>query len=174
VDQTTLLRGLMKTVHNVFEMTVNDVTANAANWLPSGVANPIGATYAHAVLSEYGMLHAIIIGDIEMPEPGWGLRIGLSEEPPVGDHGLEWAGWARRVRVDLPPLREFAKTVYAATDAYLDAADDEEFERLVDPRFTDPMPVAAYVANVMAAHIANHTGEISALKGLLGAKGYPF
>ncbi len=173
MDQNTLLRGLMKTVHNVLEMTVNDVTGQPANWLPSGVANPIGATYAHAVLSEYGMLHAIIIGDIAMPEPGWGARIGLSEEPPVGG-GVDWSEWSRRVRVDLGPLREFATTIYAATDAYLAAADAEELERVVDPGFTNPLPVAAYVTNVMATHIAHHTGEVSALKGLLGAKGYPF
>jgi hypothetical protein len=47
----SLLREMMKNVNELLEGTMADVTAEQAHWIPPGVANPIGATYALVVLS---------------------------------------------------------------------------------------------------------------------------
>ena len=49
-----MLREMMKNVNELLEGTLADVTAERAHWIPPGVAIPIGATYAHVVLSGDG------------------------------------------------------------------------------------------------------------------------
>ena len=107
-----------------------------------------------------------------LSETTWADRLGLSEPHPAHER---WGEWARRVRVDLPVLREYARVVYAATDAYLDTLSPADLETFFD---SPPAGVAWSVAYVLgplvAGHAYLHAGEISAVKGLQGLKGYSF
>lgn len=172
VDRRELLRGMMRTAHAVLEGTMEGVTTQIAQWSPPGTAVPAGATYAHILLGEVGLLCKVIKG-VEPPQADDWSAIGLSE--PLTPGADSEGAWARRVQVDVTKLRAFAQRVYEATDAYIANASDEELDRPVAQGWpSGPMPVAAFIANVMALHVANHTGEISTLKGEQGLKGYPF
>ena len=35
-------------------------------------------------------------------------------------------------------------------------------------------PVAVFAGTLMVSHLNNHCGEVSSMKGIQGAKGYPF
>jgi hypothetical protein len=97
--------------------------------------------------------------------------MGLSEPRPP--RGQPWEDWARRVRIDMPKLREYAKAVFAATDAYVDSLSEGDLEKEI--QFNErKIRLAGFFLGVMCTHCANHTGEISTLKGLQGLKGYPF
>ena len=85
-------------------------------------------------------------GGVPLWDSSWKGNMGLSEPRPP--RGQPWEDWARRVRIDMPKLREYAKAVFAA--------------------------LVGFFLGVMCTHCANHTGEISTLKGLQGLKGYPF
>jgi hypothetical protein len=72
----------------------------------------------------------------------------------------------------LAPLLDYLQQVRAATDAYLAGVTPEELDRIVQIAGQD-RPVAQ-VFVLLVVHSAAHTGEISALKGVSGAKGLPF
>jgi hypothetical protein len=82
--------------------------------------------------------------------------------------------WARGVKLNLAPFREYAKAVYAATDAYIAGLSDADLERKVQTGFVGEQTVAFVMSSILAWHAAQHTGEIAALKGVQGLKGLPF
>lgn len=44
------LSAVIADTHAWFEATVSDVTEEQAHWQPPGIANPIAAVYAHAIV----------------------------------------------------------------------------------------------------------------------------
>ena len=55
---TQLLRQQVRIVHDILEATMADVTPEQAHWVPSSIANPLDATYAHVVVSEDFVINA--------------------------------------------------------------------------------------------------------------------
>lgn len=141
-----------------------------AHWIPPGTANPLGATYIHAIASEDLAINMVLKGGAPLYASAGENETGVSEIQP-----LSTAEWARRVRVDLPVLRQYAGAVHAATDAYLATLTDEELARVLD--LTDfglgQMAVGTILNRMVLGHIDNMCGEISVLKGLQGGRGYP-
>ena len=80
------------------------------------------------------------------------------------------------MKIDLASLRSYAREVYAATDAYLVSLTDADLARAVDLSALGlgRMPVKQLVLLALLGNALTHCGEISCLKGLQGAKGYPF
>ena len=78
------------------------------------------------------------------------------------------------MKLNLPAFREYAKAVYGATDAYIAALSDADLERKVHTGFIGEQTVAFVVSNILGWHVAEHNGEIAALKGVQGLKGLPF
>lgn len=112
----------------------------------------------------------------------------LQKTPPIY-HSQSWARklnvampaspdmnpeWGRTVKMDLPSFREYGKAVYTATDAYIASLSDADLERKVDTRLIGEQTVAFVLGTFVAWHVANHCGEIAALKGIQGLKGLPF
>jgi len=66
--------------------------------------------------------------------------------------------------------------VYGATDRYLASLDDAGLGRPVDVSALglDRMTVGQLLNAGVLGNALTHVGEISCLKGLQGAKGYPF
>ncbi len=173
MDAKAVVQVVLKRNHDVFETMLADLTPDALHWTPPGVANPIGALWAHVVISEDMMFNRVIRG--EQPpfyETAWAGKTGLSE--PREKPGVPWGEWARRLKVDAGQCRTYTRAVFAATEGYLDSADAAEMDRVVTIHLPNrpPMPVAAFLASVLSNHIANHVGEISGLKGLQGLRGY--
>jgi hypothetical protein len=176
MDTVTLLRDQLKQAHELLENTMADVTAEQAQWLPPGVATPLGASYAHAVLAEDAIINGVLQGGAPLLAGAWAGRQGLSEPSP-GFFGSEWSGypaWTRRVQVDLPALRAYAQAVYAASDAYLAGLQPADLERELSLPDMEHATLAWALSMMVIAHANNLCGEISCLKGLQGAKGYPF
>jgi hypothetical protein len=100
---------------------------------------------------------------------GWKDKLNV---PFKGNPALS-PDWAKGLKLDLAPFREYAKAVYAATDAYLSTLSDTELERKVQTPIGEQTLAWALVA-LLATHLPQHTGEIAALKGVQGLKGLPF
>ena len=167
-----LLRAQFKAAHDVLEGTMEGVTADQAHWSPPGVANPIGATYAHILTSEDGIFNGVIQGGQPLMASSWAGKVGLSEIPPMG---TSWDEWGRTVQVDLAALKAYGEAVYAATDEYLGTLSDSDLGREID---LSVMGLGTYalgqLSSIMLANVNWHTGEIACLKGLQGLKGYQF
>ena len=175
MDAKTLLREQFKQAHEILEGTMQDVTGEQAQWSPPGKANPLGATYAHALVSEDAMLNGMVKGAAPLFTSAWAGKMGLSEPHPAPDSGA-WDQWARTVQVDLGTLREYAKAVYAASDEYVASLNADELARELDlSGFQMGKQTVAWVlGTIMVSHVNIHCGEVACLKGLQGAKGYPF
>ena len=174
MDAITSLKENFGYTHMVVEGTMEGVTDEKAHWLPSGTAHSIAATYAHLVLGEDAVIHGMIQGTAPLAATTWAGKTGVSEMPPNGSEGEgDWSSWASSVRVDIPALREYAKAVYAATDAYLGSLKPEDLDRKMKAYGPDEQSLNM-MFHLVAGHGNNHVGEISAIKGIQGLKGYQF
>jgi hypothetical protein len=173
MQATALLRQQFREFHQLLEGTLSGVTPDQAQSVPSGTANPVGATYAHVVLWEDMGVHGLLGGRAPFSTGSWAGRTGVSELPRLDRPG-DWEDWGRRVRVDLAALRTFAAAVYEATDRYLATLPDAELDREVDLTAVGfGRPTAAWVITNMLQNVALHCGEIAVQKGLRGISGYP-
>ena len=93
---------------------------------------------------------------------------GISDPRP----GSEFE-WAREVKVDLEAARQYANAVYSATDQYLASLEPADLDRKLELSGLGEKSVAFVLSSFLSSHTSNLTGEISVLKGIQGAKGYP-
>ena len=137
---------------------------------PGGTANSIAATIGHVVAN----LDGAVNGFLRQSAPVMAMTpTGLSEMPPSGDQLFNWREWGQRVRVDLPVTTAYAKAVFQSFDDYLASLDDEGLQRKI-PTQAGESTVEWMLSTVVLGNIQQHGGEISALKGLHGLKGYRF
>ncbi|GAB4457838.1 MAG: hypothetical protein Fur0044_51150 [Anaerolineae bacterium] len=171
-NAVSLLRQQFQMGHQFLEGTVQGVAAEHAHWTPPGKAQPLGANYAHVVISEDGLINMLLKGTPPLMASDWEGKIGLSEMPPQAP---PWNEWASRVRVDLDTLRGYAQAVYGATDSYLASLSDEDLNRPLDLSAVGlgQQTVGSFLSTLVF-NIHTHTGEIACLKGLQGLQGYPF
>lgn len=155
----------------ILEMTMADASPELTNWPPPGIANPIGATYAHAVCGADGVVHGMLQGGLPLYAGDWPGKTGISE--PRFDQTLDWA---RSVTVDLPAARQYAQAVYAAVDNFIASLTDADLAREIDLTGVGMgfRSLDWCLSALVTGHIHNMAGEISALKGVQGARGYPF
>ena len=165
----SLLRAQIQQAHSFLQETMADVTPEQAAYIPPGVANPLGATYVHAVASEDLAIHMALQGIAPLYAAALADETGVSEIQP-----LSTMEWARRVYVELPTLRHYANAVHRDTDAYLATLTDDDLERIVDLASLGlGQPTVGHILNrLVLGHIDNMCGEISCLKGIQGARGY--
>jgi hypothetical protein len=171
-----LIKEELKNAHETFEATMADVTDEQLHKDPGGKALPIGAVYAHLVFSEDQIVHGMLQGKPALSETTWKDKTGAAAPMPAMD--ANWSvnheAWAKSVQIDLAKLHEFAQAVYADTDAYVNSLTDEDLEKEIDLGAWGKQKVAYLLYGFIIGHTFSLTGEISAIKGVHGAKGYPF
>jgi hypothetical protein len=171
MDTITYIRSDIAWAHELLEMVMADATQEQVDWVPPGIANPLGATYAHAVCAEDAVINSLLRDGPPMFAGEWAGRTGISE-PAFGAS----FDWARGLEVQLPQAREYAQAVYRSTDEFLAGLEEGELDQELDLTahgFGKRM-VSWVLSALLISHLNNMAGEISALKGLQGAKGYPF
>lgn len=170
MDTISYLREDMRITHEWLEATMQDVTQEQLDWHPPGIANPLGASYAHALLGEDGAVNQLLRGELPLFEGEWKGKTGISD-PRTGSE----FEWAREVKVDLKAAREYAKAVYTSTDRYLASLEPADLDRTLDlsELGAGDKSLAWVLSAWLSSHASNMTGEISVLKGIQGAKGYP-
>lgn len=157
----------------ILGQVVADLTQEQADWTPPGLANPIGATYWHVVSSVDDLVHRWINGgDPLYLKEGWQERV-LTVAPPEPGRGGDVLAYMRAIRVDVPTLHLYAELVAGAAQRWLASLTPEDLGREMETVF-GPLTVGALLEKFGVWHISAHCGEISALKGCLGARGYPF
>lgn len=106
MDALGLLRSQVRDTWQWFEMTVEDVTEEQANWAPPGTANSIGAAYAHAVMAADTGINSQLYGAMPVIAARYGGDVGLSDLLPFR---RDWHEWASGLRVDWDALRRYAR-----------------------------------------------------------------
>ena len=180
VSAIPLLREQLGQAHAFLQVAMDDVTAEQAHWQPPGVANPIGATYAHVLLGEDAFI-AMLSGRQPLGADERARQAGLSELPPLAAAGSilplspDWHAWGRRVRVDLMALRSYGEAVQQASDDYLAGLKDEDLDAPIDLSAVGfgERSLGWLLSGGLIGHLLSHWGEIVCLKGLQGSKGFP-
>jgi hypothetical protein len=173
VNAIELYRNLFRSAHEFLEGTMADVTPEQVTWDPPGKAFSIGANYTHVLTSEDMGVQSLLRGKQTLAATTWNGTMGPSELPPMGPGG-DLKGWSRRAKVDLAALRRYGEAVYAATDEYLSSVTPDTLGRPIDlSQYGFGQQSMLFVLNNVLANASMHTGEISCLKGLQGARGYP-
>lgn len=176
ITALTLLQDQLKKAHELLESTMADVTDEHLHADPGGKAFPVGSLYAHLVFSEDVIVNTMMQGKPSLSETTMKDHTGTDTPMPAMDEN--WSAnneqWSKSVQIDLPKLRAYAQAVYAATDAYVASLSDADLEKEIDLGSWGKHTVADLLANFVVGHANSLAGEISAVKGVHGAQGYPF
>ncbi len=167
-----LIRGQLDFVHSALEGTMADFSEAALhkNFDGATISN-CASIYAHAVFSEDGIVNGMLQGKQPLfHAQSWGSKLSVQmPSRPTMD-----LNWGQGVKMDLPAFQQYAKAVYANSDAYIAGLSDADFERKIETGYAGQQSVAWVLGNVLATHAPMHNGEIAALKGIQGLKGLPF
>jgi len=175
MDALDLLRYQVKETYAWLEMTVGDVTEDQANWHPPGVANSIGAVYAHTMIAADVGFNSQFHGGMPLVAKEFAGRVGLSE---MHLGGFDWHEWASRLHVDWQALREYGRAVDRCVKGYLETITMDELARSCDMSAGGPQLgtwTGLEFYNVHGiGHPRLHGGEIACLKGLQGHPAWTF
>ena len=171
MDAVQLLTNQIKEAHQVALGTIADLTTEQAHWQPEGVAHRAAPLIEHVAAAEDMFLN-MMVGRQPLAMGEYSGQTGASEPHPMGNYG-DWAG---RVTVDMPQARDYVQAVFKSTEEYVAGLKPEELDREVDLSAAGlgKMSLASFITMTSVIHPSNHIGEISCLKGMQGAKGYPF
>ena len=169
-----VLRQQLAGYHQILEQTMDDCPADVLDrTLPGATIGSIASVYSHTVFSEDRILHGMLQGKPALfGSQGWASRTNVDMPGPGDAMTLDWSRAAKKM--NLPAFREYARAVYAATDAYVAGLSESDLDRTLDTGFIGEQTVAFVLSNVLAWHAAEHNGELAALKGAFGLKGLPF
>jgi hypothetical protein len=172
MNTVELLRSSLGNAFGILSQVTVDLNQEQADWQPPGIANPIGATYWHTISGADDVIYAWVLGGEPLRQrDGWDERV-LAVSMPEPEHGGDMLGYMRAIRVHLPALHDYAKAVAEALQGWLGSLAPEDLERTIHTPIGENT-VAQVVDLFVIWHINAHCGEISALKGCLGARGYP-
>lgn len=157
-DEAALADGLM-------DQVLGGVTNEQAVWRPEGgTNNPIASIAVHIYFSQDRLIQRLQGRPTVAEAGGWGQRLGLTPS----------AIWTPLSNPDLNTIRGYITEVRAATDDFLQHLDPgrlgtEEVDLPIGRR-----SLASALALILVVHKSAHLGEISALVGAQGGKGFPF
>ena len=171
MNAVELLQYSFKSAFDILRDVTADVTQEQADWVPPGTANPIGATYWHVISGVDQILFGWGLG-----QPPLGATEGWDEKTVVYSPPLkegERTAPLREVRIDLEAMHGYTHAVVEATQAWLATLSDEDLERIIETPLGE-QNLAQLLATFGLWHINAHCGEIAALKGCQGGRGYSF
>ena len=173
MNTVELLQFSLGNAFDILGQVTADLTQEQADWQPPGIANPIGGTYWHTLSSVDHIVHKWCQNQEPISErDGWMERV-LTVSVPEPEPGGDYLAYMRTIRVDLPTAHAYAQAVSGAVQDWLGSLTPEDLERQMETPVGE-LGLAQLLETFIIWHINAHCGEISALKGCQGSKGYPF
>jgi hypothetical protein len=171
MDVHELLSTALNFAHRSFTNTVTDLTQEMLDWLPPGIAHPIGERYAHLVFAEDWLVNGMARSGELLAASTWAGRTGF------GKIELQASSeQARAFHADLNALHAYRAAVFAESEGYLMSLGPKDLDRVFDMSMAGmpQVPAPLWWEAFIISHVHDLMGEISALKGCQGAKGYPY
>jgi len=171
-----LIKEQIKDAHKSFNDTISDIQTSHLHTNPGGKALPLGSLIAHLVFSEDVIVQGMIQGLAPLYSTSWKGKTGASEPLPAMDEKWEIAHieWSKKVRIELPHLLKYTNAVFAQTESYVESLSEKDLEKEIDLGSWGKKTLISLLSGFIVAHTNSLIGEISAIKGVNGAKGYPF
>jgi hypothetical protein len=158
VNTVELLQFSLGAAFDILGSVTADLTQEQADWQPPGSVNTIGSIYSHILT--YVDFYVRTYGIEGKPQP----EIVESRPPEL---------WMQDVQRDLSELHAYAGQVRTTAQKWLSSLTPQDLERTT-PTTAGEINWGQAVAMFIIWHINAHCGEISALKGCQGLKGYPW
>ncbi|MCP4536142.1 MAG: DinB family protein [Chloroflexi bacterium] len=171
MNTVELLQYSLGNALGILGQVTADLTQEQADWTPPGIANPIGGLYWHTLTGIDMVVHRWGLGkDPIFQTEGWQKKVVVSSAlDQRKDHPPEM----RETRVDLSALHEYGKVIAEVVQSWLVSLSSEDLERQIKTPVGE-LSLAQMIETFVIWHINAHCGEISAIKGCQGAKGYLF
>jgi uncharacterized damage-inducible protein DinB len=164
MELTTFIQDEFDRVSRATTRTVDSLSQYELMWRPGPEANSIGLILLHMARSEDIFVQARVQGKPqEWESEKWYEKLNFQ----AGDTG---SGYTREqvAAFAVPELKDllgYAEAVRTQTVQYLKGLTPDGFDKLINmPRLGD-ITIGA-VFSLIAVHLAQHTGEISYLRGL--------
>jgi uncharacterized damage-inducible protein DinB len=139
------------------------LTQEEISWQPKSGCNSIGLILFHVYKTEDSFIHEMLQQKKTLWEKEkWYDKLGLPVTEEGGHYTIEQVD-AFKVP-QLQAIFDYGAAVRKDTLAYIDTIKPADLDREIEMRF-GPMPLAM-VINILISHVAQHTGEISYLRGL--------
>jgi len=158
MNTVELLGFSLEIAFDILSSVTADLTQEQADWRPPGTANTIGSIYSHILTYVDSYMRNYFIEGKPQPQ--------TVESRPA-------ELWMHDVHVDLSELHAYAGQVRSTVQNWLSSVTPKDLERR-EVTTAGEMNVGHAVAAFIIWHINAHCGEISALKGCQGLKGYPW
>jgi hypothetical protein len=163
-------RETLDLVHQYLEAAIGDCdNETLTKMLPGATVGPISSIYLHAISSEDWAIQELLQGKPKLIlTEKWYEKLGIPS--PATGQEPDWD----KAQISLPAFQDYAKAVYASTDAWLASATDTDLSKEIPWGPNQTHNAAWILADVVHSHLGFHAGEIAALKGVLGLKGLPW
>jgi hypothetical protein len=158
MNTAELLQFSLDAAFDILGSVTADLNQEQADWRPPGTANTIGSIYSHILT--YVDYYVRNYGIEGKPQP----EIVESRPPEL---------WMQDVQVELSELHAYAGQVWSTAQDWLSSLALEDLEQKTRTTAGE-INWAQAVELFLIWHINAHCGEISALKGCQGLKGYPW
>jgi hypothetical protein len=163
MDVLELLKQQAANSRRDFKGVLNDVDQDMAHWQPPGIANPIEDLVLHTILGQDRQVSRLTGQPLVLE--AWADKLNLTTD---WRHTPEAS---RSIDTEFAVMRQYVEAVFDAVDAALAGLTEADMEKMIEgPRGQSPL--ALQLSTNFVTHMFEHTGEISAIKGLQGAKGY--
>lgn len=165
-----LLRTQYTQGHQLVGSVMSDVGPDVLNDASGlGTLGSIGSIFAHMVFTEDLFVSGFTSKPAIYTDAGWDSKIGIAM-PGIQQN----ADWAKGVKMDPAPFLDYAKQVWAATEAYVGGLSDADLDREVPGLGGRQVKLAVLAGAVGTIHVSQHMGEIAAIKGMRGLTGLAF
>ena len=158
MNTVELIQFALGAAFDVLGQVTADLTQEQADWQPPGKANTIGSIYWHTLTYVDYFVQNYCIEGKRQPE--------TAESRPA-------ELWMQDVQVELSELHAYADQVRSTAQNWLSTLTPADLERRRHTTVGE-MNEGQMLELFVVWHINAHCGEISALKGCQGLKGYPW
>ena len=159
--------------HGLLNMTMQGVTPEVASFTPPGLANSITDTYVHIIVSEDWLIHVLLQNKQPLYASELKNKIGVEAFTHPADNAFP--AWTKGAKIHMEELKEYADKIFAMSEEYIKNLTDEDLQKEADLSAfgMGKSTVGFVIASIITSNMNLHTGEISAIKGIQGLKGYP-
>jgi hypothetical protein len=171
MNRRELLRDSLRSMHGMLDKAVEEMSAEQLNFRPQEGGVSGFFSLWHFVRTEDNVINWVL-----QQQPTVWLNGGYDERfglPRTSQGTGMTDAEAQAIRIgDVPGFLEYQRGVWAATDNYLTAMSDDDFEaRRVTVKPLGEMPVWNALFGLCLTHGYRHIGEIEYQRGVQGLGG---
>lgn len=167
--RAALIKTSFDTAQMVFNAVVGDLDEETARYtLPGGMVPSAAAMIAHVIYGQDMMVAELSRQPLVLDRPGIRQETGITVVS--ASMSPEWLACS----YNIAGLKQYSAAVFERTGEYLQNVTTAELDLVVPTPIGTQSSAADLLASIGVVHLAEHTGEVSTLKGACGKVGLPF